>query len=469
MSKFSSIYNLIKENDVKFINFRFTDTNGKWQHTSQAVEAVDDDFLENGIMFDGSSIAGWRTIDKSDMCLKPDISSAVMDPFFAQPTLVIVCDVYDPETNEPYEKCPRSIGKKALAYLNDMNIGDTAYFGPEPEFFIFDDVKYSVGSNKGYYELDSSENPLNSDKKYEFGNSGHRPAFKGGYFPVPPIDSCNDLRAEMLTTMAEMGISVEKHHHEVAASQHELGIKFNTLIESADDIQKYKYVVHNVAHLYGKTATFLPKPILGDNGSGMHIHQSIWKDGKPLFAGDRYAGLSEMALHYIGGIIKHARALNAFTNQTTNSYKRLIPGFEAPVILAYSANNRSVACRIPHVTNPKGMRVESRFPDAAANPYLAYAALMLAGLDGIKNKIDPGEATDEDLFELPQEEVDKIPSVCRSLREALDALDKDREFLKVGGVFSDNYIDDYIKLKMNEVYQLEHTPHPVEFSMYYSC
>ncbi|MHA1539609.1 MAG: type I glutamate--ammonia ligase [Alphaproteobacteria bacterium] len=468
MSKFSNIYRLIKENDVKFINFRFTDTTGQWQHTSQAVEAVDDDFLENGIMFDGSSIAGWRTIDKSDMCLKPDVSTAVMDPFFAQPTLVVICDVYDPETNEPYEKCPRSIGKKALAYLNEANVGDTAYFGPEPEFFLFDDVKFSVGSSKGYYELDSSEDPLNSDKTYEFGNSGHRPAFKGGYFPVPPVDSANDLRAEMLTTMAEMGVSVEKHHHEVAASQHELGIKYNTLTESADDIQKYKYVVHNVSHLYGKTATFLPKPIYGDNGSGMHIHQSIWKDGKALFAGDRYAGLSEMALHYIGGIIKHARALNAFTNPTTNSYKRLIPGFEAPVILAYSANNRSVACRIPHVSNPKGMRVESRFPDPTANPYLAYAALMLAGLDGIKNKIHPGEAMDQDLFELPQGEVDKIPSVCRSLRQALESLDADREFLKAGDVFSDNYIDDYIELKMKEVYKLEHTPHPVEFSMYYS-
>jgi glutamine synthetase len=419
-------------------------------------------------MFDGSSIAGWKAINESDMGLKPDLVTAVMDPFFAQPTLAIYCDIVEPSTGQPYERDPRSTAKAALAYMESLGIGDTAFFGPEAEFFVFDDVKINVGMNVGYYEVDNEEGPYNSSRDYEEGNLGHRPGVKGGYFPVPPVDSGQDLRSEMLSVMEEMGVDVEKHHHEVAPSQHELGMKFGTLIQTADHLQIYKYVVKQVAAAYGKTATFMPKPIAGDNGSGMHVHQSIWKDGAPLFAGSGYADLSDTALYYIGGIIKHARAINAFSNSTTNSYKRLIPGFEAPVLLAYSSRNRSASCRIPHVNSPKGKRVEVRFPDAAGNPYLAFSAMLMAGLDGIQNKIHPGDPMDKNLYDLPAEELQGIPTVCASLREALDNLDKDRAFLTAGGVFTDDQIDGYIELKMEEVYAFEHTPHPIEFDLYYS-
>lgn len=469
MSDVQSILDMIKENDVKYVDFRFTDPKGKWQHTAQHVATVDEDMLNEGIMFDGSSIAGWKTINESDMILKPDLASAVMDPFAAQPQLILICDVVEPSTGQFYGRCPRAIAKKALAYLSSSGIGDTALFGPEAEFFVFDDVRYDVSMNRVMYEIDSEEGPYVTGKVFEEGNHGHRPQVKGGYFPVPPVDSGQDLRAEMLSTMAEMGMPVEKHHHEVAPSQHELGVRFNTLIESADDMQKYKYVVHMVAHAYGKSATFMPKPIAGDNGSGMHVHQSIWKDGKPLFAGSGYADLSDMALYYIGGIIKHAKALNAFTNPSTNSYKRLIPGFEAPVLLAYSARNRSASCRIPYVASPKGKRVEVRFPDATANPYLAFAAMMMAGLDGIENKIHPGDPMDKNLYDLPPEELANVPTVAASLREALESLNSNRDFLKKGGVFSDEMIDGYLELKWEDVYRFEHAPHPIEYQMYYSA
>ncbi|MEQ8817823.1 MAG: type I glutamate--ammonia ligase [Thalassobaculum sp.] len=462
------VMEMIEENDVKYVDLRFTDPRGKMQHVTQHVRTIDEDSLVEGFMFDGSSIAGWKAINESDMGLKLDLSTAVMDPFFAQPTLAIICDIVEPSTGQPYERDPRSTAKAALKYMQSLGVGDTAFFGPEAEFFVFDDVKYDVKGNKGYYELDSEEGSYNTARAYEEGNLGHRPGVKGGYFPVPPVDSGQDIRGEMLSVMEEMGVKVEKHHHEVAPSQHELGMEFGTLIQTADHLQIYKYVIHQVAAAYGKTATFMPKPISGDNGSGMHVHQSIWKDGKPLFAGSGYADLSDMALYYIGGIIKHARALNAFTNSTTNSYKRLIPGFEAPVLLAYSSRNRSASCRIPHVNSPKGKRVEVRFPDPAGNPYLGFSAMLMAGLDGIQNKIHPGDPMDKNLYDLPPEELADIPTVCGSLRDALENLDKDRAFLTQGGVFTDDQIDAYIELKMEEVYRFEHTPHPVEFQMYYS-
>ena len=462
------VLDLIKEHDVKYVDFRFTDPRGKWQHTAQHVSTVDADMLNEGIYFDGSSIAGWKSINESDMILKPDAKTAVLDPFAAQTHLIIFCDIVEPDTGDLYDRDPRSIAKRAEAYVNSSGIGDQTFFGPEAEFFIFDDVRYDVGYNHSSYHLDSEEGPYVSGKKFAEGNLGHRPGIKGGYFPVPPIDAHVDIRAEMLTVMGEMGLPIEKHHHEVAPSQSELGCKFGTLLQAADWLQIYKYVVHNVAHAYGKSATFMPKPIYGDNGSGMHVHQSIWKDGKPAFAGDEYAGLSLNALYYIGGIIKHAKAINAFTNSLTNSYKRLIPGFEAPVLLAYSARNRSASCRIPHSASPKGKRVEIRFPDPGSNPYLAFSAMLMAGLDGIKNKIHPGEASDKDLYHLPPEELAKIPTVCGSLREALDALAADHEFLLAGNVFSKGFVESYIELKYEEVYRFEHAPHPVEFQMYYS-
>jgi glutamine synthetase len=462
------VLQMIKEKDVKYVDLRFTDPRGKWQHLAHAVETIEEDTFTDGIMFDGSSIAGWKAINESDMVLIPDPETAVMDPFAAQPSLILTCDIYEPGTGQPYSRDPRSIAKKAEAYLQSSGIGDTAYFGPEIEFFVFDDVRFKVSMNKVSHEIDSEEGPYVTDKKYEDGNMGHRPPIKGGYFPVPPVDGASDLRAEMLTVMKDMGLDIEKHHHEVAPSQHELGNKFTTLVKAADQCQIYKYVVHNVAHQYGKTATFMPKPIKGDNGSGMHTHQSIWKKGKPLFAGNLYADLSEIALFYIGGIIKHAKAINAFTNPLTNSYKRLIPGFEAPVLLAYSARNRSASCRIPYVASPKGKRVEVRFPDPGQNPYLGFAAMLMAGLDGIKNKIHPGEAMDKNLYDLPPEELKNVPQVCGSLREALENLDKDRAFLKQGDVFTDDMIDAYMELKWEEVYAFEHTPHPIEFQMYYS-
>ncbi|MFA7428533.1 MAG: type I glutamate--ammonia ligase [Rhodospirillaceae bacterium] len=469
MSDVRTVLDMIKENDVKYVDFRFTDPKGKWQHTAQHVSTVDEDLLTEGVMFDGSSIGGWKEINESDMILMPDLSTAVMDPFTAQPQLIIFCDVVDPATGQPYERDPRSIAKRALTHMQSTGIADTAYFGPEAEFFVFDDVRYSVEMNKVSFELDSEEAPWSSGKMLEEGNWAHRPNVKGGYFPVPPVDSGTDLRAEMVSVMMEMGLPMEKHHHEVAPSQHELGAKFGTMMQAADWMQIYKYVVHMVAHSYGKTATFMPKPLMGDNGSGMHVHMSLWKEGKPLFAGSGYADLSETALYYIGGVIKHAKALNAFTNPSTNSYKRLIPGFEAPVLLAYSARNRSASCRIPYVSSPKGKRVEVRFPDPTANPYLAFAAMMMAGLDGIENKIHPGDPMDKNLYDLPAEELAGVPTVCASLREALESLRADCDFLKKGDVFTQDMIDGYIALKWEEVYNFEHCPHPVEYKMYYSC
>ena len=468
MSEVKKVLELIKEHDVKYVDFRFTDPRGKWQHTAQHFITVDEDLLTDGIMFDGSSIAGWKSINESDMILKPDLSTAVLDPFAAQTQLILFCDVIEPSTGQLYDRDPRSIAKRAEKHMASAGFGDTAYFGPEAEFFVFDDVRYEVKMNSVFYKLDSEEAPYVTGKEFAEGNHGHRIPIKGGYFPVPPLDSQVDMRAEMLTVMYDMGLPVEKHHHEVAPSQSELGVTFNTLVKSADGMQIYKYVVHNVAHSYGKTATFMPKPIFGDNGSGMHVHQSIWKAGKPLFAGSGYADLSETALYYIGGIIKHAKALNAFTNPTTNSYNRLIPGFEAPVLLAYSARNRSASCRIPYSASPKGKRVEVRFPDPAANPYLAFSAMLMAGLDGIANKIHPGDAMDKNLYDLPPEELSQVPTVCGSLREALQSLEKDHDFLLKGDVFSQDFIESYSELRWEEVYKLEHTPHPVEFQMYYS-
>ncbi len=464
----SKVFDLIKENDVKYVDLRFTDPRGKWQHTAQHIDTIDEDTFSDGIMFDGSSIAGWKVINESDMTLIPDASSAVMDPFSAQPSLILFCDVHEPSTGQPYNRDPRSVAKAAEQYMKSLGIGDTAYFGPEAEFFVFDDVRFGSEMHRGYYFLDSEEAPSNTGREYEEGNLGHRPGIKGGYFPIPPVDSGSDLRAEMLSTMEEMGVPVEKHHHEVAPAQHELGMKFDTLVKCADNMQIYKYCVHMVAHAYGKSATFMPKPVKDDNGSGMHVHQSIFKGDSPIFAGSGYADLSETALHYIGGIIKHARAINAFANATTNSYKRLIPGFEAPVLLAYSARNRSASCRIPYVTSPKGKRVEVRFPDSAGNPYLTFAAMLMAGLDGIQNKIHPGDPMDKNLYDLPPEELADVPTVCGSLRQAINALETDHEFLTKGDVFSTDMLEGYMELKWEEVYAFEHTPHPVEFGMYYS-
>ncbi len=468
MKTAKDVLKAIKDNDVKYVDFRFTDPRGKWQHVTFDVSMVDEDIFAEGTMFDGSSIAGWKAINESDMTLMPDPSTAQMDPFFAASTMSIVCDILEPSTGQPYNRDPRGMAKKAEAYLKSTGIGDTIFVGPEAEFFIFDDVKFMSDPYNTGFKLDSSELPINGDTDYEGGNLGHRIATKGGYFPGPPQDSAQDMRGEMLAAMASMGVKVEKHHHEVASAQHELGMKFDTLTHMADQMQIYKYAIHNVAQSYGKTATFMPKPIFGDNGSGMHVHQSIWKAGKPIMAGNKYADLSQECLWYIGGIIKHAKALNAFTNPSTNSYKRLVPGYEAPVLLAYSARNRSASCRIPYTTNPKAKRVEVRFPDPMANPYLAFAAMLMAGLDGITNKIDPGAAMDKDLYDLPPRELKKIPTVCGSLREALANLDKDRAFLKAGGVFNDDFIDSYIELKMHDVMRFEMTPHPVEFTMYYS-
>ncbi|HVV92018.1 MAG TPA: type I glutamate--ammonia ligase [Hyphomicrobiales bacterium] len=468
MKTAAEVLKFIKDNDVKYVDFRFTDPRGKWQHVTFDVSFVDEETIDYGLMFDGSSIAGWKAINESDMLLKPDPVTATLDPFFAAATLSIVCDVMEPTTGEPYNRDPRGIAKKAEAYMASLGIGDTVSFGPEAEFFVFDDVRFAAQPYNTGFVLDHSELPTNSDTMYESGNLGHRIRTKGGYFPVPPMDSAQDMRGEMLAAMAAMGVNVEKHHHEVASAQHELGMKFDRMVLMADQMQVYKYCIHQVAQSYGKTATFMPKPVYGDNGSGMHCHQSIWKGGKPVFAGNLYSDLSQECLWYIGGIIKHAKAINAFTNPTTNSYKRLVPGFEAPVLLAYSARNRSASCRIPYTTSPKAKRVEVRFPDPAANPYLGFAAMLMAGLDGITSKIDPGPAMDKDLYDLPPAELKQIPTVSASLREALENLDRDRAFLTKGGVFSEDFIDSYIELKMQEVIRFEHTPHPVEFDMYYS-
>ena len=463
------ILKMIKENEVEWVDVRFTDPKGKWQHLSMCAGVIDEDALEDGLMFDGSSIAGWKAINESDMILRPDLDAAYMDPFSATPMLILFCDIVEPGTGELYARDPRSTAKRAEAYLKSTGIGDTIYVGPEAEFFMFDNVQFEDGYNGSMFSIDDIELPTNSGREYDVGNMAHRPRAKGGYFPVAPVDSCQDIRGEMVSTMLEMGLPCDKHHHEVAAAQHELGLTFGTLVETADRMQIYKYVVHMVAHAYGKTATFMPKPIKEDNGSGMHTHMSIWDGGKPLFAGNGYAGLSDMCLYYIGGVIKHAKALNAFTNPTTNSYKRLVPGFEAPVLLAYSSRNRSASCRIPYGAGEKAKRVEFRFPDAMANPYLAYSALLMAGLDGIQNKIHPGEAMDKNLYDLPPAELENVPTVCASLREALLALEADHEFLLQGDVFTKDQIEAYAELKWEEVVRTETTPCPVEFDMYYSA
>jgi glutamine synthetase len=460
---------IMEENGVKFVDFRFTDTRGKQQHVTYPAARVDEDVYESGMMFDGSSIAGWKGINASDMILMPDPSTAVMDPFSEEPTMILVCDVIEPDTMQGYTRDPRSVAKRAEAYIQASGLADAAYFGPENEFFVFDDVRWGNDMSGSFVKIDSKEAAWNSGKEYPEGNMGHRPVVKGGYFPVPPVDSLHDLRQTMCLVLEDMGQTVEVHHHEVAtAGQCEIGVGFSTLVKKADEVQTLKYVLQNVAHSYGKTLTFMPKPMFGDNGSGMHVHQSMAKDGKNLFSGDSYAGLSEMALYYIGGIIKHAHALNAFCNPSTNSYKRLVPHYEAPVKLAYSARNRSASIRIPFVTNPKARRVELRFPDSTANPYLAFAAMLMAGIDGIQNKIHPGEAASKNLYDLPPEEEKNIPEVAFSLDQALDALDGDRDFLKRGDVFSDDLIDAYLELKRGEVQRVRQLPHPIEFEMYYS-
>ncbi|MDN5862762.1 MAG: glutamate--ammonia ligase [Salinisphaera sp.] len=465
----SDVVKLIKDKDVKFVDLRFCDPRGKEQHLSLPAHAVDDEFFSDGKMFDGSSIQGWKGIQESDMGLMPDAETAVLDPFFEETTLVLRCDVLEPTTMQGYDRDPRTIARRAEAFLASTGIADTAYFGPEAEFFVFDSVNWHAEIRGAGYAIDAEEADWNSEKLYADGNLGHRPGIKGGYFPVPPVDSHQDIRSAMCLAMEEMGLVTEVHHHEVGtAGQGEIGTRFNTLVRKADELLIYKYCVHNVAASFGKTATFMPKPLVGDNGSGMHVHQSLSREGKNIFAGDEYGGLSEAALHYIGGIITHAKALNAFTNAATNSYKRLVKGFEAPVLLAYSARNRSASVRIPWVSSPKARRIEVRFPDAAGNPYLMFTAMMMAGLDGIRNKIHPGEALDKDLYDLPPEEESSIPCVAQSLGEALDALANDREFLTAGDVFSDDTIDGYIQLKRDEALRLHMTTHPVEFDLYYS-
>ncbi len=465
----ADVLKMIKDKEVKFVDLRFTDTKGKEQHVSVPTKVFTEDKFISGHAFDGSSIAGWKGIQASDMLLMPDPATANIDPFMDETTLLLTCDVIEPMDGKGYERDPRSLAKRAESYLKSSGMGDVAYFGPEPEFFIFDAVEWSIDMSGSYCKVFSSEAAWSSSDKFEGGNMGHRPTVKGGYFPVPPVDQLQDLRSAMCIALEQMGVEVEVHHHEVAnAGQCEIGTKFETLVKRADWCQIMKYVIHNTAHAYGKTATFMPKPIVGDNGSGMHVHQSIWKGGKNLFAGDGYSGLSELALYYIGGIIKHARALNAITNPGTNSYKRLVPGFEAPVKLAYSARNRSASIRIPYVSNPKGRRIEVRFPDPTCNPYLAFSAMLMAGLDGIQNKIHPGDPADKNLYDLPPEEDAKIPTVCSSLDMALDYLDRDREFLTRGGVFTNDMIDAYISLKMEEVTRFRMTTHPVEYDMYYS-
>ena len=464
-----NVLDMIKEHNVSFVDLRFTDTKGKEQHVTVRANTVDGDFFIDGKMFDGSSIAGWKGINESDMILMPEPDTAIMDPFSDESTLNLRCDVIEPNTMQGYERDPRSLAKRAVTYLQSTGIADTAYFGPENEFFIFDDVRWGSNIRGSFCQVDSEEAGWNSEKLYKDGNLGHRPSLKGGYFPVPPVDSQHDIRSSMCLSLEEMGIPVEVHHHEVAtAGQGEIGVAFNTLVKKADEVQILKYVVMNIAYSYGKTATFMPKPLVGDNGNGMHVHQSLSKDGNNIFSGDKYGNLSDEALYYIGGIIKHAQAINAFTNASTNSYKRLVPGFEAPTLLAYSARNRSAAIRIPYVSSPKARRIEVRFPDSTGNPYFAFSAMLMAGLDGIQNKIHPGEAMDKDLYDLPPEEEKNIPTVCSSLEHALEALDKDREFLLQGGVFTQDVINAYIDLKMEEVTRLRMTTHPIEFDMYYS-
>jgi glutamine synthetase len=464
----TNVSKLIKDNNVEYVDLRFADMRGLQHHVTFPARAVDEAFFEEGKMFDGSSIAGWKGINDSDMVLMPDAGSAILDPFAAIPTVILSCDVLEPSTMQAYTRCPRSVARRAEAYLKSSGVADTAYFGPEPEFFIFDSVRWRNEMQGASFEIDSEEAAWSSNRKFEEGNAGHRPGIKGGYFPVAPVDSLGDIRGEMCKVLEACGLEVEVHHHEVAtAGQCEIGTKFSTLVKKGDELLTLKYVIKNVAHRNGKTATFMPKPIVGDNGSGMHVHQSLAKGGTNLFAGDLYGGLSQTALYYIGGIFKHARAINAFTNSTTNSYKRLVPGFEAPVMLAYSARNRSASCRIPFVHSPKGRRIEVRFPDPMNSGYLTFTALMMAGIDGILNKIDPGAPADKDLYDLPPEEEKNIPKVCHSLDMALEALDADREFLKAGGVFTDDFIDSYIELKFGEVTKFRAATHPLEYQMYY--
>jgi len=465
-----SVIKTLKDDEVEWVDLRFSDTLGQEHHVTLPSAAVDAEMLEDGKMFDGSSIQGWKGINESDMVLKPDPDTAVMDPFAEQDTMILRCDVLEPSTMEPYVRCPRSLARRAEAYLQSAGIGDTAYFGPEPEFFVFDSVRWKTDISGSFYRIESGEAVWSSDVEYPEGNVGHRPGIKGGYFPVPPVDSLSDLRSTMCRILEQMGVPVEVHHHEVGtAGQCEIGTRFNSLTRKADELMMLKYVVRNTAHQFGHTATFMPKPVVGDNGSGMHVHQSVARGGENLFAGDGYGGLSETALHYIGGIFKHARAINAFANATTNSYKRLVKGFEAPVLLAYSARNRSASCRVPWVSNPKARRIEVRFGDAAGNGYLTFAAMLMAGIDGIVNKIDPGSPMDKDLYDLPPEEELNVPTVAGTLDEALAALDRDREFLKAGDVFSDDLIDAYIELKTAETTRLRITTHPLEFEMYYSA
>ncbi|CAM3279820.1 Glutamine synthetase [Sphingomonas antarctica] len=464
----SDILKRIKDEEIEWVDLRFTDPKGKWQHLTMVSTVLGEDELTDGLMFDGSSIAGWKAINESDMILQPDLDAVYVDPFSATPMMIIFCDIVEPGTGELYARDPRSCAKRAEAYVANTGIGDTVYVGPEAEFFMFDDVKYENGYAGSGYKIDDIELPTNTNTSYDGGNMGHRPGAKGGYFPVAPVDSAVDIRGEMVSTMIEMGLPCDKHHHEVAAAQHELGLTFGTLVQTADRMQIYKYVVHQVAHAYGKTATFMPKPIKEDNGSGMHTHISIWAKGEPLFAGNGYAGLSDMCLYFIGGVIKHAKSLNAFTNPSTNSYKRLVPGYEAPVLLAYSSRNRSASCRIPYGTGSKSKRVEFRFPDALANPYLCYAAILMAGLDGIQNKIHPGDPMDKNLYDLPPAELEQVPTVCGSLREALESLAADHAYLLKGDVFTKDQIDSYIELKYEDVARWEMTPSAVEFDMYYS-
>ena len=465
----SDVLKMVKDNEIEWIDLRFTDPKGKWQHLTMVASVIGEDELTDGLMFDGSSIEGWKAINESDMILKPDLDAVWIDPFSATPMLILVCDIVEPSTGELYARDPRSTAKRSEAYLKSLGIRDTVYVGPEAEFFMFDDVRFENSYSTSYYAIDDIELPGNSGKEYEAGNLGHRPRAKGGYFPVAPVDSAVDIRGEMVATMLEMGLPCDKHHHEVAAAQHELGLTYGTLVQTADRMQIYKYVVHQVAHAYGKTATFMPKPIKEDNGSGMHTHISIWEKGANTFAGNGYAGLSDACLYFIGGVIKHAKALNAFTNPTTNSYKRLVPGYEAPVLLAYSSRNRSASCRIPYGAGTKAKRVEFRFPDALANPYLCYAALLMAGLDGIQNRIHPGDPMDKNLYDLPPAELSQVPTVCGSLREALDSLEADMDFLLKGDVFSKDQIEAYVEIKRGEVARWEMTPSPVEYDMYYSA
>ncbi len=468
----NNVMQLIKDKGVKIVDLKFIDLPGIWQHCSFYIDEISEKTITEGLAFDGSSIRGWKAINESDMLMVPDPNSAFIDPFMGGPTLSMTCSIREPRTGQPYSRCPRVIASKALDYVKNSGIADTIYVGPEAEFFIFDDVRFDQTVNSGYYYVDSVEGRWNSGRKEDSGNLGYKPRYKEGYFPVPPTDTLQDIRTEMLLTMGELGVPIEKHHHEVATGgQNELGIRFLPIVEAGDALMIYKYVVKNVARKHGKTVTFMPKPLFNDNGSGMHTHQSLWKDGQPLFAGDQYAGLSQIALWYIGGILKHAPALLAITNPSTNSYKRLVPGFEAPVNLAYSQGNRSASVRIPlSGDSPKAKRLEFRCPDASSNPYLAFAAMTMAGMDGIKNQIDPGEPLDVDIYELSPEELAKVPSTPASLAEALEALKADHDFLTAGGVFTEELISTWIEYKLsNEVIPMSLRPHPHEFALYYDC